>query len=282
MIYLDFISKISYLDSKTIPIRIDKFPDGQLNLILPEIDRKYDIDCINYRFTCSDDIFIFIQLVDILQRQEIQVSTLRICYLLCARQDRVVNFNQPYSLKIIANIVNSLNAKSVEIVETHSSKTLELINNSKEISVLDSILYKHNLFTLCYPDKGAYLRYSTTFGLESIICSKKRNPENNELSEFEIINSPKIINKDVIMIDDLCDGGGTFCGLAPIVKNYIGKDHKLILIVTHAIQLAGIEKVAKVYNQVFISNSYKDWTEEILPSNVYVFDCITGSILNNH
>ena len=43
------------------------------------------------------------------------------------------------------------------------------------------------------------------------------------------------------------------------------------LLVTHAIQKQGVEKVAAVYDKVYITDTYKDWTKESLPANVTVF-----------
>lgn len=71
------------------------------------------------------------------------------------------------------------------------------------------------------------------------------------------------------MVDDLCDGGGTFIGIAELLRKELNPK-SLTLAVTHAIQKGGIEKVAKVYDKVVITNSYKDWQNEDLPDNVKV------------
>lgn len=44
--------------------------------------------------------------------------------------------------------------------------------------------------------------------------------------------------------------------------------------VTHAVQKAEIEKVAAKYDEVYITDSYKDWSSYDLPSNVKVTELI--------
>lgn len=53
-----------------------------------------------------------------------------------------------------------------------------------------------------------------------VICSKVRDPKTGQLSGFKIEN-PEVIEKNVnlpfVVIDDLCDGGGTFKGIAQLL-----------------------------------------------------------------
>jgi hypothetical protein len=47
----------------------------------------------------------------------------------------------------------------------------------------------------------------------------------------------------------------------------------LVLVVTHAVQLEGLKRVAEVYDQVYVTNSYCDWdTKEELPENITVIE----------
>ena len=96
-----------------------------------------------------------------------------------------------------------------------------------------------------------------------------RNEATGELQGFRATPKEDVTGRDLLVIDDLCDGGGTFVGLAPKLRELNPKS--LSLLVTHAIQKQGIEKVAAVYDKVSITDSYKDWTKESLPANVTVF-----------
>ena len=81
-----------------------------------------------------------------------------------------------------------------------------------------------------------------------------------------------IIGGEITLVDDLCDGGGTFMGLATHLRKL--NPTKLRLVVTHAVQKQGILNVASAYDEVVITNTYKDWASCELPSNVKVYSVI--------
>lgn len=88
---------------------------------------------------------------------------------------------------------------------------------------------------------------------------------------FKIEKAPKSIkNKRIIVIDDLCDGGGTFVGISSLLSEKYPNIKKDIF-VTHAIQQSGIDKLSSSYDQVYITNSYTDWEEK---GNVHVIDVL--------
>ena len=53
---------------------------------------------------------------------------------------------------------------------------------------------------------------------------------------------------------------------------------KLILVVTHAIQQSGLEKLAQVYDEVYISDSYKDW-HAVLKDNPNITNIKVNTII---
>ena len=111
--------------------------------------------------------------------------------------------------------------------------------------------------------------------VKPIICNKirKKDLDGNVRIFTEIKSKPRRSNnKPILVVDDLCDGGGTFISVAKELREL--NPPKLSLFVTHAIQLAGIEKVSKVYDEVYITNSYNNWENEKLPNNVIVIDII--------
>ena len=253
--------------TKGIGYEIINFPDGEKHLKIKELDRKDTVEII-CRITNSDDLFLLMQLSDILNRQCICVERITIPYLMTMRCDRLFSFEQPFSLRIVADIINSFNAKEVEIIEPHSKRCLDLIKNSKGVYAYKELFGRSK--TVCYPDKGAFIRYTTNMFLRPyIVCSKVRDVDTGKLISFKIdeVNADEV--EDVTVIDDLCDGGGTFIGIAELLRKELNPK-SLTLAVTHAVQKGGIEKGAKVYDKVIITNSYKDWQNEDLPDNVEV------------
>lgn len=282
-----------------IDYTIDRFPDGQINIHLNNIDRKIGKINIICRITNNDDIIMLLMISDILKRQEIQLVNMYITYLLSARMDRVIDFDQPYTLKIVANIINSMNASSVFIQAPHSDKSIDLINNShSSFDIFDhrlskdyASLIKGERIEYVYPDAGAFKRYyndyrNTVFPYFNyndftlpyvsdsyIKCTKKRDPKTNELSNFEI-STDSVLDLSahtLVVKDDLCDGGGTFIGIGNLLRNkydnfFSMKSNKLVLCVTHMIQgHNAIPKLLDIFDEIWFTNSYKDWKNDDFP-----------------
>lgn len=248
-----------------IDYKIFTFPDGEIQIeLLGDIkDSIVDIEC---RITCANDLFILMQVGDILNRLEVKF-TISIYYLMSMRMDRVMSIGRPYSLKIVTEIINSLNPVEVFIYEPHSNKLIDYkIYNNEIKNILD--MYKDDI--LVYPDHGAYDRYNNQFYRSKyIVCNKIRDLETGKIEYYDINHTALDINGDLLIIDDLCDGGNTFRLLANTLRNKY-PDKKLRIFVTHMVNPKGIETLSKYYDEVYFTNSYKDWDN--LPDNVTMID----------
>lgn len=251
--------------TKGVGYEVISFPDGEKHLKINKLDRKDTVEII-CRITNSDDLFLLMQLSDILNRQCVCVEKITIPYLMTMRCDRLFSFEQPFSLKIVADVINSFNSKKVVIIEPHSSACLDLIKNSEARYTSKGLLEYPT--TVCFPDKGAFTRYASNMLMRPyIVCSKVRDVETGKITSFSIDKVCEYKEgNEIIVVDDLCDGGGTFVGIAVKLREL--KPSKLILAVTHAVQKEGIERVSGFYDKVIITNSYKDWDD--LPKNVEV------------
>ena len=239
---------LRHKEEGTIDYEIQKFPDGVF---------------IETRITCADELFILMQVLDICNRHGM-CPTVEIFYLMGARMDRVMDFNRPFTLDIIKKALNLFNTRIIEVLAPHNPNALGEWTNWENLFGVE----RESI--VCFPDRGAYERYHGQYPCNrQIMCSKKRDAETGRLTGFELdLNGVDISGKDVFVIDDLCDGGGTFCGIAPLIRKHNPKSLKLA--VKHAIQKEGLLKVASVYDKVYITNSYKDWENEDLPNNVDV------------
>ena len=245
-----------------IDYKIYSFPDGEKQLhITGELDHKQDAKII-CRITNGDDLFLLLQAADILTAHGIDFTT-DIKYLMSARTDRRFDMGRPLSFKIVADILNTIPGTK-NILEIHNPNK-HYINNVG--NYIHGDVYVTGYET-CFPDAGAAARY---INKSSLLCSKERN-EDGSLVGFKLDNPYDYNGDPIVVIDDLCDAGGTFIGIAELLRKELNPP-KLALKVTHAIQAKGIEIVANMYDEVFITNSYLDWENwEKLPSNVKVTD----------
>ena len=260
-------------EKSDIKFEIITFPDGEPHIRLEGIDRK-DKVIVVCRITSPKDLFILLQTGDILNRHEVTFA-LHIYYLMSMRMDRVISFNEACSLKTVSDLINSMNPESVNVLEPHSHKTEALI---KEFwGSLEPRIPDFTGYIPVYPDSGAVNRYQTLG--EVLMCSKTCNPDTGKLEGFHIENPELLQDEDfkgfpLVVMDDLCDAGGTFTGIADKIRE-VDPDRKLAVYVTHMVNPKGITALSGNYDEVYFTNSYADWDEYMkLPDNVRIIKVI--------
>ena len=147
-------------EKSDISYEIFHFPDGESHIKLGEINRKDSVE-IKCRICNAEDLFIIMQVGDILNRQEVEWG-LNIYYLMSMRMDRVISFNESFSLKVVTDTINSLNPSFIYLHHTHSfvsiSKFLPLKRMVKDIDrwyfydLLNSEFYDGIKYQICFPD----------------------------------------------------------------------------------------------------------------------------------
>ena len=236
------------------------FPDGEVQIRLGEFSRK----------------------ADILNRHEVMWS-LQIYYLMSMRMDRVIDFNTPFTLKVVGGVIRSLGAVSVSVCEPHSNRTAKEVGSHVMDTIQAHAHFSKDFFNdkiqLCFPDEGANLRYRCKFYLDVsktpvLIGEKKRNIETGKIEKIYIKNPEDYKGLPVMVVDDLCDAGGTFLGIAKSIRE-IDKDAKLSISVVHMVNRKGIENLSSAYDQVYFTNTYRDWN--FLPDNCNMIDVVNSS-----
>lgn len=264
-------------DYSGINYKIHHFPDGQVQLEITEClcNFKDDLRVIT-RLNNGNDLFLLLQLDDILKRNGIRYE-LFILYLVAGRCDRLFNYGQAITIDVVTSLLNDLYCKKIEILEPHSDRS---IIGSNVTGLTNYILENTNIEFPCniaLPDRGSLDR---TFDLIRdwkdrgiIVCSKVRDPKTNKLSGFKVENTMDYVEgRPIYLVDDLCDGGGTFLGLAEKLRELNPKS--LNLMVTHSIQPEGLAKVSNVYDRVYTTNSFDDWDLIDLSDNIEVIDVL--------
>lgn len=265
---LDLTSKTLNSDLK---YAITHFPDGEVMVRLEEMDRKEEVEVL-CRITNAQDLFILMQVGDILNRWGV-VWYLKIYYLMSMRMDRVISFQEPFSLSIVANMIRSLKPKVIMVFHPHSSRSLELLGACPMAEKHPNLEFGNSSFQLCYPDKGAKERYEALYESEHpILLGKKvRDPETGRILSIEIANPEDYQGRDIMVIDDLCDAGGTFLGIEKAIHN-LNEWAKLHISVFHMVNRTGIDRLSKAYETVTFTNSFCNW--EGLPDNCRMINVI--------
>jgi ribose-phosphate pyrophosphokinase len=282
------ILNLTDIETSDIKFEVSKFPDGQnqikilkspvkvMNTHNEFVDlflKHYEVVQIKSRLNNFKDLELIICATKSLRELGVKEIHLYTPYFLGSRSDRKFEEGSNNYLKdVICPIINSLNFKSVTVLDPHSDVLEACLNNFKKVDNKQLVLFAaKDLYSLkgCLndnsilisPDAGAnkkIFKIAEQIGYtgDIITCSKSRD-ENGKLSHVVIpeYNQP---NKDLIIIDDICDGGATFINIAKTLKEYKHHKGKIYLIVTHGIFSKGFKELNKYFDGIYCTNSYRD------------------------
>lgn len=245
-------------------IVVNKFPDNTQN-----IKHNFSVEDENLIYWCYDsdsELFTLLCLVDYI-RSKNGGSTIDLIlpYIPNARMDRVNDYNDVFTLKSFANIINSMKFNTVKVVNPHSNVSMALINNIEEMDIdkdIANVFYKMGVsfeenktlsykngqfldkigysvlnvedFVLFFPDEGACKRYTNLKILKDnnfniAFGIKKRDWQTGEIKSLDVFGD--VDGKTVLIIDDICSAGGTFYHSAIKLKEMGAKS--VSLYVTH-------------------------------------------------
>jgi len=218
---------------------------------------------ITQRIQSFNDVGVILVTVNALRNLGIEKIDLFIPYFPGARQDRIMQEGEALTVKVYTDLINGLNLNSVTIFDAHSEVTLALLNNVKEVTnhqFIKKVLTDFPDDTLLIaPDAGAlkkiYKLASHLKDYDVIECSKVRNIATRELSNFKVY-ADDLKGKDCLIVDDICDGGRTFIGLAKELKKK--NAGKLYLAISHGIFNRGLDELNKYFDKIYTTNSFKD------------------------
>jgi len=245
-------------DGSTRRVRIDfpnegpyypktfKFNAGEIQVSLEE----FEYSCVqNSRATItarihnSDDLMELVMVTDAIRRLSPLIQmTLVLPYLPYSRQDRVANPGEALSSAVFARMINALNFKKVFTYDAHSDVSIACLDNAESNSqsyLLDEIFGDEKMgeYTLVSPDAGANkktLAVAKYFGgLKVINCDKSRDTMTGEITGTYVNWGYSMKGMNLLIVDDICDGGMTFIKIAEAVQKF--KPESIDLYVTHGI-----------------------------------------------
>jgi ribose-phosphate pyrophosphokinase len=252
-----------------------KFPAGEVHIQLDDDLSKigYYSVIVEHRITCSDDVILLMQFVDVLKRNKVQYMNLVLPYLPYARQDKIANSGESLSIKVFADVINRMGFEEIRTLDVHSNISTALINNCTSIyperawqNFFEENGKQDKNIVLVAPDAGAAKRLDVAnqyFGLDIVQCLKARNKTNGKITDLKVYGDVK--GKDCFIYDDICDGGATFIALAQKLKENGADD--LYLFVTHGIFSKGVQELLKYYKEIACTDSY----QEVYPPMIKVY-----------
>ena len=236
------------------------FPDGT-TLIKQKISHEmYQKGTkIEWFFENNEELVTLIYLTKHLRENGIKDVYLNLPYIPNARQDRVKNSEDVFTLKYFADIINYLNFNSVQVIDAHSYVSTALIDRiipCTPKAYINTAIINCNPDMLFYPDEGAMKRYSDMSEKEYAFGIKKRNWQTGQIEGFDASGCVnKIKDSRILIIDDICSRGGTFYHSAKKLKELGAKE--IYLYVTHCENtiLEGELLTSGLVEKVYTTNS---------------------------
>lgn len=248
---------------------LDKFSNTEIRVEIKENIRNEDVFIIqsggfSEEYSINDYIMECLIIIDACKRSMAKSITLICPCFPYARQDKKDESRAPISAKLLANILEKAGINRLVVMDLHASQIQGFfdipVDNIYSFPLIDSY-FKETYFkdltleqiqkkyVLVSPDAGAIkrtLKFAKMMKLKAVFMHKERNYQiSNTVDNMFIVGDPKDIEgKTAIILDDMCDTGGTLIKCANLLKE--SGAESVICGVTHGI-LSGpaIERLQK-------------------------------------
>lgn len=262
--------------------KINKYPDGTQYVKVVEF-----LDELVFNINSYEDLWTLNQIKDIYNHNQKEVGLYVPC-LLDAQADKRFNSDESSGLKLVCEFINSMKFKYVKVFHPHNPEVVEallsnviIIDNSLFINkVLENLNLTNGEISLMSTDAGGFkplmkLADKLQWEGEVYSASKSRKYEDGKSKLIQEIDRQDFNGEDILIIDDICVYGGTFLGLAKILKER--NCGKLYLAISHITVESPNKDLFKLFDKVFTTNSKN--INYIIKNNIH--DTIFGIVPNN-
>lgn len=253
------------LDIPLTKVKKTVFADGEILLSSVQTIRNKDVFIV--ASTCkpvNDNIMELLIFIDSLKRASAKSITVAISYYGYARQDRKASGRQPISARLIADLLEKAGVSKVIVVDLHNASiqgffSVPLDDLRGQFIFANYIKKNHpdRKFTVVSPDHGGAVRARLLAELISetvdIAIVDKRRTSPNKSEVLGILGNVK--GRDIIIIDDMIDTGGTIIKAAEALKKFGANN--IAIAATHGIfsnGFAHFEK-SKAINEVLVTDT---------------------------
>ena len=232
----------SYLKIKEGEIKIEHFLDGEVLVTPKESVRGKKVFII--QSTCkpvNDRLMELLVCVDAVKRASAKEIAVIVPYYGYARQDRKAAARQPITAKLVADMLMIAGIDRIVTVDLHAQQIQGFFDIATDDLTFIPLIAKYfeNKFNkednivVVSPDHGGTVRARRLAErLEApIAIIDKRRPRANVVEVSNVIGDVK--DKTCIVVDDICDTGGSLVAGVKLLKEYGAK--KIYTCVTHGV-----------------------------------------------
>lgn len=205
-------------------VTVQQFSDGEMSPFFGESVRGCDVFLIQSTFPPADNFMELLMMIDAAKRASALSVTVVVPYFGYARQDRKDKPRVAIAAKLMANLLSAAGASRIMTCDLHADQIQGFFDipvdhmdgTSIFVPYLQSIKLDNMIFAS--PDVGGVKRvrtYAKYFNAEMVVCDKQRKRA-NEVASMQLIGD--VESKDVVLVDDIIDTGGTMCKAANLIK----------------------------------------------------------------
>ena len=205
-------------------VNIQQFSDGEIAVEFQESIRGQFVFLVQSTFAPTDNLMELLLMIDAAKRASAYKVIAVIPYYGYARQDRKDRPRVAIGSKLVANMLTAAGADRVITMDLHAPQIQGYfdipVDHLDSSAIFIPYIEQLNLpdLTFAAPDVGSANRIrevASYFEAEMVICDKHRKRA-NEIASMVVIGD--VTDKDIVLIDDICDTGGTLAKSAGLLK----------------------------------------------------------------
>jgi ribose-phosphate pyrophosphokinase len=234
---------------------VTQYPAGERHVTLKFTAVNYDMilmDCRNF-----DDLGLLVTADNILKRNNRFDIKWVIPYFPFGRHDRRNHKKDGFELGVALEMIKDID---VITMDPHSYMTEQLKYIPQKTIVHSYMEWRADWRdinpVIVIPDQGATKKAFTwmgRYGFDYVQGVKYRDVQTGELSGFGVtegsIGIDEIINRNCLIVDDICDGGGTFLGLGQVLQSH--GIQSVDLAVTHGLFTKGVDNLLSMFDEIW-------------------------------
>ncbi len=201
-----------------------RFSDGEFAVSFEESVRGCDVFLVQSTFPNSDNLMELLLMIDAAKRASAKSIIAVVPYFGWARQDRKDKPRVSIAAKLVSDLLTTAGIDRLITMDLHADQIQGFFNvpvdhlysSSVFVPYIESL--KLEDMVIASPDVGGAKRangYAKYFHCPLVLCHKQRMKA-NVVANMTIIGD--VVDKDVVLVDDMIDTAGTICKAADLMK----------------------------------------------------------------